>query len=155
MGNFLLRLAIFFPAPQDAKGGDTQLEEEKRPDRPLAINPLLDALLCILNLFSQILPVKQKREATWASNDTGLISGPPLGAETQSVGYLGTPPPPNGIMSSAAQTKQKKDARPELLQITIKSPDWSYAHLRMYAACLTLTLIYAVLTRHQDLRPSI
>lgn len=58
MGNFFLRLAIFFsPAPQVAKGGGTRLEAEKTLDNPLTIGPVLDALLCILNLFVQILPV--------------------------------------------------------------------------------------------------
>lgn len=58
VGNFFLRLAIFFPA---AKGGNTQLEEETPLDNPLAafaIGPMLDALLCILHLFIQVLPVR-------------------------------------------------------------------------------------------------
>lgn len=59
VGNFFLRLAIFFsPAPQAAKGGDTQLEEAKKPDNPLAIGPVLNTLLCISNFFAQILRVK-------------------------------------------------------------------------------------------------
>lgn len=59
VGNFFLRLEIFFPTA--AKRGDTQLEEENPLDNPLAafaIGPMLDALLCILHLFIQVLPVK-------------------------------------------------------------------------------------------------
>lgn len=59
VGNFFLRLAIFFsPAPQAAIGGDTRLEEAKKTDNPLAIDPAFDTLLCILNFFVQILRVK-------------------------------------------------------------------------------------------------